>query len=465
MMEIIRGGDNMELTIQNGKKTTSLSINQLCLYQQSKIIEAISSNGDIYYLFFHKDTYIDSGKAQEIQLDSHLHHAFSRGVCLPADHPFINELIVNKTFPVIRLNQLDKKLSQQYAPTEAGLILSYFDQFLPEETTFKRLQHVYYDLRRNGKMLKAYKTLHILANHRENNIFCRDMLAHLDFQRFEEKFQNLSELKEIDRTTYEFTCFNTPAHIDQLLEIYQEENRVLDEWIIRIDQLKHQFNANHWQVINKALTKYSKEDQIACLTNMINTNPDLLKEHEVMDRLLTIAKPDTFVQLIMEHAIQLDQIDQTVLLNQLNNATPDLLAKYFNHENDQLLQLTKTSSIQETEAIITPFVTAFLATKSITDLISWLKPFHLHHKQFSFDHKLQDIKRLEDDPEQQYKLGELYLSFDQYDRAIDCFKWEVELNPSNLSAIQTLIQLLKKTHNATEANAYQALFIQTEKYQ
>lgn len=454
----------MELTIQTGKKVKSLQVEQLCLFHQSKIIKAISPEHEIYYLIFHKDNYINGANSQSLQQGSYLQQAFTRGVCLSNNHPVLHELISNKTFPLVRFQLFNKKLAQQYSPIESSLILTYFDQFLPEEMTTDTLKQTYYDLRRNGKMSKAYQTIQILSNHRPDNQFSKDMRSHLDFQRYEEKYQNLDELQNIDSFTYERVCFQEPEYRDRLLSLYQEEDRTIDAFILHYDQLKRNFDQTDWHEVEQGLEKYSNEEQLYCYTELIKENPALLQVPVFANKLLTKATADFYIQFVLEDTFKLDELDHQLLITQLHDANPHLLAHYFNHPKDQLVQLTKDCSTKETEAIVLPFIKAFLMSKSISEVIEWLEPFHHYHKQLSFDAKLQTMQQLQEDPDQQGKLGELYVQFEQWEQAMNCFKWEVELNPTNLSIVRALIDLLKKTNNQQEAEAYQSLLIQTEKY-
>lgn len=73
------------------------------------------------------------------------------------------------------------------------------------------------------------------------------------------------------------------------------------------------------------------------------------------------------------------------------------------------------------------------------------------------------MKQLEDDPDHQFELGELYLYFQQLEQSLDCFKWEMELNPDNTKPVQFLSKIYLELGKKEEANAYQQLLIQMQK--
>ena len=58
------------------------------------------------------------------------------------------------------------------------------------------------------------------------------------------------------------------------------------------------------------------------------------------------------------------------------------------------------------------------------------------------------------------ELGQYYAEFHQYDEAIECFSWEMELNPDDPAPVSQLSKMYRHKGMTDEAAAYQQLFKQ-----
>ncbi len=63
-----------------------------------------------------------------------------------------------------------------------------------------------------------------------------------------------------------------------------------------------------------------------------------------------------------------------------------------------------------------------------------------------------------DDPNEQLQLGEYYYQLDSFEKALDCFSWEMELNPDNPEPVRWLSKLYQKLDRPQEAKTYQNLY-------
>lgn len=457
----------MYIELQANKKAVNVTVTQLYLYKQSKIIEAHDKDNHYYYLVFYKDTYINGMKVDHIKLNSHIHRALTSGIRIEADHPIIQHLTKNQKFPLMRFNQLYKKIQQDYSPIETALIFTFLDSFTAEGSATQLLKKTFYDFRRNGKMLKAFQVLKLLAAHDQKNQFAKDMLENIQFQSYAIRYQDYEQLEKIDPLYLESSCFtdmeNKPA-LNHLFTLLQTENRWIDTLIIRTHLLKHAFDNAQWEALKQSLKTFTINEQINLLFDIYQKNQNTDIEETLTNKLIGSSHHNDLVIFIMEHNYHPQENELDQIVDHLTQADPKVISSYFNSSNRRLVQLSNHLLAKQIETLITPFVKTFLENYSISEVQNWFTPFHEVNHHFSIEQTLAKMNELQDDPDNQFLLGELYITFNQFEKAIDCFKWEIELSPDSIQAIQALANLYKQLGNHTEAKTYQNLLIQTQKY-
>jgi len=71
--------------------------------------------------------------------------------------------------------------------------------------------------------------------------------------------------------------------------------------------------------------------------------------------------------------------------------------------------------------------------------------------------KIKAMTALVENPDRMMDLGDFYAEFKQYDKAIDCFAWEMELQPQNPSPIRKISKMYQAKGLVKEASAYQQI--------
>jgi tetratricopeptide (TPR) repeat protein len=71
--------------------------------------------------------------------------------------------------------------------------------------------------------------------------------------------------------------------------------------------------------------------------------------------------------------------------------------------------------------------------------------------------------KIREEPDQQHFMGELYYQINQLPQAIDCFLWDLELNPINPRPIKWLTKLYNELGMVEESKSYQYLYKQVQK--
>jgi tetratricopeptide (TPR) repeat protein len=79
--------------------------------------------------------------------------------------------------------------------------------------------------------------------------------------------------------------------------------------------------------------------------------------------------------------------------------------------------------------------------------------------------KINEMIKLVEDPDRMMELGDLYSEFNQYDKAIDCFFWEMELEPQDPLPVRKISKMYQNKGLLSEAATYQKIYTQLKSNQ
>ncbi|MDO6448677.1 hypothetical protein [Oceanobacillus profundus] len=450
----------MQFQVQLNKKKIHLTATQLVFYKQSKVLEATDKNSNYYYLIFYKNNFINGAKRNQIKINSHVHQAFKNGIRYLGEHPITRTLIKKqKSFHLISFNQLYKSIQKKYTTLETALIFSYFDSFIKLESTHKLFRQTFYEYRRNGQHFAAYKLLNCYSLAYPNNKFAHDMLHNLQFQTYKPIYQNMTTLYEKDPIYFEasFESFKgNQTFLKLLFQLYREQNRLLDELAVRSELLQlHDSEENNSTVIF-LLENFSLDDQLLILQQ--------LKQHAAireksMQLLLSTGKANDFVHFLFKTDFQPTPEQMDAIITRFEQADSDVLSSQYQLSKTRLLTLCSFDA-RILDKLVTPFVTAFFNHYSLHDILDWTEAFRKANFHLPIEQKLRKMQTMTEDPDQQFALGELYVHFQQLEKSIDCFKWEMEMHPNNPKPVSYLSKIYNQLGQQEEATAYQQLFLQ-----
>ncbi|WP_067840872.1 tetratricopeptide repeat protein [Amphibacillus sediminis] len=452
----------MQCKLKSHNEVISLTVSRLFLYHQCKLVLAQDYEGSKYFLVFHKDQFIHALKLDKLKPHHFLDRARRAGLSIPGNQPVIRALLNQKTFNHLSINQLKHKfkLHQGNPNIDQVIIQSYFDQVLPTNDIVHAFKQCFLAYRRNGNMQKAYQVLLALKVYQPDNSFAKDMLTSVDFQRYHHDYTDPNQLKFIDPYFYEQQCYH-PLNIDQLSHFLKEQNRQIDLAILATYRLTTTFSSDSWEIYQSFLNLCPSNQQLIALAQLLKLNPSLLQHDIFAKAILARSSADQYVKIVTRRQYP-HPIDNEAFVEAIAQASPTtkraLLAK-----QERLIAITKSLSAHDIEQIIKPILASALESESMDSLMDWLEPFD-QQSLLKLHHILAKIKQLKDDPDHQLELADLYLSFNQLEPAINCLKWELELNPANEKALKQLITLLKQDNKNHEADAYQEQLIQLTKY-
>ena len=459
----------VQFSIIDHKQQIPLKANQMAVYLQSKIVEAIDENNEIYYLLFYKANFLTCFKANSLRRRTFIENAFKKGIVFEAPHPLIDSLISqNHSMKVRTFNQLLKKTQNNYTPQETALIATYFDAFIQKEQIIKLIQTIFYNYRRNGKMLSAYKILRIAKEFAPKNNWVQPLANHIDFYKIALTYQKHPEkLIEKDRLYVERFCYShkkNEQYEELLYSLLTQESRWIDLVALYLDKLTSMPNSTTFNALSRLLERhFTEQETTQVLSDLYQSIPHFpeLQQH-LLEKLIKFHNNENAINLMINQNLPIDPSLYETVEEMVENLNFNSELINIEKLNTFILPLFQ-SQLEKKEEVIKRCVTTLLKKSDITAVTIWLSPLENDQAAQPFIVKLKQMEELANNPDQQLQLGQLYYQFEQLDKALECFSWEMELNPDNPVPVQWLSKIYQEKGFKHESQAYQQLFIDMRK--
>jgi tetratricopeptide (TPR) repeat protein len=453
-------------TLLDHKKSITIQAQKLTLFQQCKIIEAADSQDQHYLLFFYKDCFITAQPVVDFTRVSFLGQAKSKGFHIYAPNPLFSKLLPSlSTVKKTPIPQLLHQIKKQYSVAETALISSYFDSYIAAEHLETLLKDFFFTYRRDGKLLTAYHLAKILLSRGYKQEWLLASIKHPDYTNAVKRYQaSLSELLTINPIYVEQQYFlNTDSASELLMVLYEQQSRTIDSVILETTKWLKQASARTYPTFIKKLSASLKEEDILPFLYSLlpAVSPASSLHQDIYQRLMKKQEYEAAVHLLLSYSIPLSA-NETKQLPAILERSSNFCSTHSLHTISNHLFPLFTLQPQQLEAILQSKLPQLLQHHHLLDLHSWLQESELTMK-LSISKKLADMVNLINDPDRQLELGCHYLDLLQYEQAIECFQWEMELNPGNLEPVQQLMKASEKLGRQKEVETYQHLLKQIQK--
>ncbi|KAB8129370.1 hypothetical protein F9U64_15280 [Gracilibacillus oryzae] len=445
------------ITLTHHKKDIKMKVKQLTIYKQAKIVEMTDANNQYYIALFYKNKFINAKKLNAIQLQSFLKTSFTYGTQYSSTNPLTRMFLSNnKKYRVSSSNQMFQNLKEKYTDIEMLYVLSMFDNFLDNKKITALCKKIFYQYRRNGQMKTAYRTIINYVQIRPHDRFAKDMLHHMDFQKYQDAYQQFDKMvaKWEDTLYIEAAAanhINSKTAINQLLHYYNKEERWFDALAFSYQLFKKQippFDPNELDHFEALLDKFKCPDIAASFWE------ELLKLDPMSDRILLKLSENQANKAIISTILVTDNKEQLEAFERaLLNVDGEVLLQY----KQELFSYILTSfhdNRPKMEELVHFCMKKLLQYISVTEILDYLG-----QSELAITTKLRNMKQLEQNPDQQFALGEIYFHLEQYDKAIKCFEWEMELSPDDQKPLQYLQKCYMALGDKKTAKNYQDLLI------
>ncbi|TGB01964.1 tetratricopeptide repeat protein [Halobacillus salinus] len=442
------------VTLKSKQKVCDVTVQRIAFYQQCQVVEALDEESKHYYMFFHKEHYLNYVSASKLPDRSFVKSAFNEGITFHGIHPLVTSLLTASTYKKKDFNTLFTKLKQQWGHPETAQIATYFTPFIKKTKLAHFIQSLFYEERRSGKMLSCYRIYSVLEDFAPNHPLIDAFSGDLKFVEIEKRYKLQDESTLATDTLYTENEWykNRLSSYDDLHSLYEKQSRLIEQRALSIDHAAHTQTEEDYQTLLDSSPSLLSPPFFTDLYARELTHHSFLNDY--LDSLLAENQLKEAAELINKHKLALSSIQSQTFIhlaerNQTDSPSPDSWRE---------LTLSNLKTEQSTK-LLELAVRSILHNNDISYVREWLQPFEDVPEAQVIVEKVIEMDTLSDDPGKQRRLGELYYEFQQPNLAIDCMSWDMELDSANPEPVQWLAKLYNEVGNKEEHDAYQQLYV------
>ncbi|GER66680.1 hypothetical protein BpJC7_19820 [Weizmannia acidilactici] len=457
-----------QLTIMDHKHTVQAEIERMAVFLQGKIVEVSGDDGRLWYLFFYRNQYLNAMPTTKIKRGSILAHAFRDGIVFKAPDPLIRILFqANRNFKKISFDHLTGKIEKLFTPHETALIATFFESFVPKRKLFEYIQSIFYEYRRNGQLLQCARILRILTDFAPKQSWVKQISRDLNLIKYEKLYRTVSpELIQKDSLYAEKILYkemNDEASFQKLVNLLRSQNRWLDETVLWIRKMEQAPSDSGYSALLDLLDGHlAVQDKMAVLENLYSRAPHYQPlQEDLLEYYLKMKQPEKLIPMVLDPQVQLggeqaEKIWKMLASWNLDEGDVDIeplnrLAPFF------------AGHPAQAETFLEKCITHLFRNRDTSYIKEWLLPFKQALGALPVIRKVEQMHGMADDPDRQSALGELYFEFGQYEKAIECFSWEMELKGNDPNPVKWLSKIYHELGMHSESKAYRNLYIDMEK--
>ncbi|RYG72019.1 hypothetical protein EU245_11990 [Lentibacillus lipolyticus] len=455
--------NNQFILYNRRKKPIVFEPSRVALYRQCEVVEAVSENNDMYYLFFYNYRFLTAAKATKLKRRSFIASALQHGMVFEAPHPFIECLFSsNQALQMKGFDTLIKELDKRYSLLEKAFILTFFESFISKKRLFEAIKAIFYIYRRSGQNFNGYQIIRILMDFAPGHSFVRQMAADKSFRQYKDQYDQHDEaVLSADPVFFEKVAYansDDNTYLQQLITHLEQSSRWIDVLALysihfvknpathtydslisiaashltahQVTQLQEKLyqHSPHFAPLERALlTSYAKGNQVVHVLTMLDGLAS-----ELHDEQYTAIREMFFRLDLQQHTLP-----------------PALLPA--------LIRSVTLFDQKQADELLHTFISALLVEYEPGYMKTVLQPFMDNQSIHPVYLKLDRMDRFSNDLEQMQALGELYDEFNQPSKAIECFSWEMELKPDDPAPLKGLSKIYRQLGHEQEAKAYRTL--------
>ncbi|WP_227394557.1 hypothetical protein [Jeotgalibacillus aurantiacus] len=402
---------------------------RLAIHVPCSIIEATNDDGQLYHLYFDDRQFLAAKKVSRSRLGSYTEKAFTQGIVFLYPHP-ISDMFVHPESTVLNrsFTSLLQVLQHQKDPVKTAELFSCFDGLIKEEKLFKVIRDCFYECKREGQFKKADMILHLMKD-----VFPEhEWVIALRAQKLDVSETRIYQWKRRDTASFSipyilaikeesYRSHPSPETFNTLLT-YCKLSLTADQQQQMFDSLLH---AGFEEPAKELYRQYVKSEKYTEAFHTLIMHP------------FTPSGADRRV-------LQMMLKDQHVMKNIPIDKICARLVPLFHQQPDELnLLLISCLSLHY--------------EKDFQKVLQDLEPVKLSGLSLPVYQDIERLSMIAEDPEQQALAGELYERIGYYQDALECYSYEMELNPESRGPIEKISNMYLIMGQAEEAKVYRQL--------
>ncbi|TFD92868.1 hypothetical protein [Jeotgalibacillus sp. R-1-5s-1] len=402
---------------------------RLAIHVPCSIIEATNDDGQLYHLYFDDRQFLAAKKVSRSRLGSYTEKAFTQGIVFLYPHP-LSDLLVQPESTILNrsFTSLLQVLQHQKDPVKTAELFSCFDGLIKGEKLFKVIRDCFYECKREGKFKKADAILQLM----------KDMFPDHEWVmalRMKQQDSSASRIHQWRRR--EAASFSMPYLLAMKEEQYRKQpspetfNTLLTYCKLSLTSLQQQ------QVFDSLLYAGFEEPAKELYRQFVKSEKYHEAFHTLISYRFTPSGADRRALLMM-----LEQPD--VMKDMPIEKICERLAPLLQHHPDELNLLLISCLSHQYE-------------KDFQKVLQYMEPVKRLGLSLQVYKDIELLSMIAEDPEQQSLAGELYERIGYYQDALECYSYEMELNPESRGPVEKISNMYLIMGQAEEAKVYRQL--------
>ncbi|MDR6999895.1 hypothetical protein [Neobacillus niacini] len=453
-----------EISIKDKKKLMKGNIVRAALFARSKVVEVMTEGHDRYYLIYYKNSLIYGEKLTKITEGTFIDKVFHEGIILKAPNPMLPTFIPNLNVSIPNKNKLFSELQSHFSLQEVAYIATTLDSFFEKNQLIGMIDKIYFHFKRSGKFMKSFQVIRILNDFAPSLKSAKERFESYEYFSYHD-FYNTSSLPDIlkkDPHYIELHCFQNrlnPENHKFLEEILTKQEcpvEVLLLWLERVEKLQ---NVECVEKYTALALRFITLEQWMLVLAEANINPFrvLTEAKTLIEKMIAKSNNEKAALYLFTFLDDLPHSYETILINIWENSDPKFV---FTHLDNFLVLLKHLPDDKKTihiEQKMLQLAVLLLEEHDLQTVRQKLIPIHETVSHLKVIEMINKMAELEEDPDRMMELGDYYAEFYQYDKAIDCFFWEMELQPQNPIPVLKISKMYQQKGMVKEASEYQKI--------
>jgi tetratricopeptide (TPR) repeat protein len=462
----------IEISIQEKKKISKGQVMRAIVFLRFTTIEVKTSLNESYYLIYYKNSLIYGEKLDKVDKGTFIDKSCKEGFVLDADHPFLPAIIPSKTISIPNKNKLFSTLQNQYSLQEVAYIATALDSYFTKEQLTKVIYNIFYHYRRNGNYSKAFQIIQVLTDFSPDLSSASEIMNSLEFYSNKDFYKSspLPAIYKKDPLFVEWHCFKNRFRPDEykiLEDLLRKQDSFLEIvllWMEKVEKLPKADSVEKYS--NIALQFVPMEKWILTLGHL-NINPfqELPNTKSMIDKMIQDERYETAALYLLTFLDDLPNSYENTLSTLWEHLDTAFIASHLDTFISVMKQLILNNDEKQSDQKLIQLVGKLLETHDLKTVHEKLLPIQKSVPHSPLIRKINKMAALLEDPDHMMELGQYYAEFNQYDEAIECFSWEMELHPDDPAPVSQLSKMYQNKGMVKEAVAYQQIYTQLKSNQ
>lgn len=461
-----------EIAIKDSKQMINGQVVRAAIFARSKIFEVTTINNESYYLIYYKNAFIYGDKLEGIEEGSFIDHAFQQGVVFDSQHTIMSELLPKSSVTLPNKNKLFAQLQNQYALQETAYIATTLDSFFTRDHIIKVVNKILSYFKRGGKYFKAFQVLQILTAFAPDLQSAKDRFNSLDFLSYKDfyKSSDWPSIQQKDPLYVERYCFEhrfNPEERNLLEDVLRQQDRLFELLLLWLEKAKREaaVDTESMKLYTDIAAQFVSKEAWMLMLEQANINPfqELSEAKSVIETLIQEGYYEQAALHLLDFIDDLPDNYDSILDSLWTNLNAAFIVS---HLDDFILVIEQFphNDQSQSEQKIRQLAVKLLEKHEVNTVHEKLTPIKTIFPQSEVIRDIGHMAGLTESPDRMMELGQYYAQFQQYDAAIDCFSWEMELHPQHATPVEHLSKMYQHKGMPEEAAAYQHILVELKKF-